>query len=143
MATKPWHLPVRLAAGAYILDQGLSKKDIPDEMVGWFKQEAVKAFPELFEEMDPKQFLGLLATCEIALGSALLAVPLVPPLFAGLGLTAFAFSLNRRYLNSPELRREGSLAPSMDGIPAAKDFWLLAMGLALVLDSLFAPRRHR
>jgi hypothetical protein len=143
MATKPWHLPVRIAAGAYIIDQGLSKRDLPDEAAGWFKQQAVVAFPELFEKMEPKQFVALLATSEIALGSALLAVPLVPPFLAGLGLTAFAGCLNRVYLRSPEYRRDGSLAPSMQGIGNAKDAWLTAMGLALILDSLFAPRRHR
>ena len=79
----------------------------------------------------------------IALGAALLAVPLVPPLAAGLGLTAFGASLNRLDLRRPELRRDGGLRSSQQGIGIAKDMLLTAIGAALMLDSVFAPRRHR
>jgi hypothetical protein len=33
--------------------------------------------------------------------------------------------------------------PTQQGIPLAKDFWLTGIGAALVLDSIFAPRRRR
>jgi hypothetical protein len=31
MATRLWHVPVRLATGAVILDQGLSKLEVDEE----------------------------------------------------------------------------------------------------------------
>jgi hypothetical protein len=67
----------------------------------------------------------------------------VPPFIAGLGLLAFSGSLNRLYLKTPGARRESSLAPTPQGIPLAKDFWLTGIGAALVLDSLFARKRRR
>jgi hypothetical protein len=142
MATKPWHLPLRLAAGAFILQQGLSKDPADEGTAAWLQQQAAVVAPQL-GEMDPKQFAALLSTSEITLGAALLAVGLVPPLVAGLGLTAFGGLLNQLYLRSEGTTQEGSVAPTMKGIPMAKDVWLTAIGLALVLDSIFAPRRHR
>jgi hypothetical protein len=103
---------------------------------------AANAFPEV-GKMDPERLAALLSTTELALGSALLAVPLVPPLVAGLALTAFAGGLNLLYRRTPGLRHEGSLKPTPEGLGIAKDFWMTAIGTALVLDSVFAPRRRR
>jgi hypothetical protein len=142
MATKLWHVPVRLATGAVILDQGLSKLGMDEEHAKWFHERAVIVFPQL-EGMDPKDFLQLLTAGEIALGSSLLGIGFVPPGVAGLGLTAFAGCLTRLYLTAPGMRREGSLGPSQQGIALVKDSWMLAIGAALVLDALFGPRRKR
>jgi hypothetical protein len=142
MATKPWHLPVRLAAGAYILNSGLSKLEASDEHAAQLKGAAATAFPQ-FADMDPQQFVALLSTAEIVLGTALVAVPFVSPLLAGLGLLGFAGSLNRLYLRAPGMRHEGTVRPTQQGTPFAKDVWLTGIGAALVLDSLLAPRRHR
>jgi hypothetical protein len=143
MATKAWHLPVRLASGVFILNSGLTKqKEVDAERAAMLHKRAAMAFPQ-FEDMDPEQFAKLLSTAEIALGAALVAVPVVPSFLAGLGLLAFSGSLNRLYLKTPGARRESSLAPTQQGIPLAKDFWLTGIGAALVLDSIFAPRRRR
>jgi ABC-type glucose/galactose transport system permease subunit len=103
---------------------------------------AAMAFPQV-ENMEPEQFAKLLSASEIALGAALVAVPVVPPFLAGLGLLAFSGGLNRLYLKTPGASRESSLAPTPQGIPLAKDVWLTSIGGALVLDSLFARRRRR
>jgi len=142
MATKLWHVPVRLATGAVILDQGLSKLGMDEEHAKWFHERAVIVFPQ-FEAMAPKDFLQLLTAGEIALGASLLGIGLVPPGLAGLGLTAFGGSLTRLYLTAPGMRREGSLGPTQQGIALAKDSWMLAIGAALILDALFGPRRKR
>jgi hypothetical protein len=142
MATKLWHVPVRLATGAVILDQGLSKLGMDEEHAKWFHERAVLVVPQ-FKDMDPKDFIQLLSAGEIALGSALLGVGFVPPGLAGLGLTAFGGCLTRLYLVAPGARREGSLGPSQQGIALVKDSWMLAIGAALVLDALFGPRRKR
>jgi uncharacterized membrane protein YphA (DoxX/SURF4 family) len=142
MATKLWHVPVRLATGAIIVDQGLQKLGADEDTARWLHGQATKAFPQ-FADMDPKDFLQLLSTCEITLGAALLGIGFVPSSLAGLGLSLFAGSLTRLYLKSPGTRREGSIAPSHQGIGLAKDSWMLAIGVALVLDGLFGSRRRR
>lgn len=143
MATKAWQVPLRLASGLFILNSGLAKqKEIDAEHAAMLHKRASMAFPQ-FENMDPEQFAKLLSTSEIALGAALVAVPVVPPFLAGLGLMAFSGGLNRLYLKTPGARRESSLAPTQQGIPLAKDFWLTGIGAALVLDSVFGRKRRR
>ena len=143
MATKLWHVPVRLATGAVILDQGLGKLGADEERAKWLHERAVIAFPELFKDMDPQDFAQLFTACEISLGGALLGIGIVPSGLAGLGLVGFGGALTRLYLTAPGLRREGSLAPTPQGIALVKDSWMLAIGAALVLDALFEPRRRR
>ena len=129
MATKLWHVPVRLATGAIIVDQGLQKLGADEDTAKWLHGQAVQAFPQ-FADMEPKDFVQLLSASEIALGAALLGIGFIPSSLAGLGLSIFAGSLTRLYLTAPGTRREGTVAPSQQGV-----------GLALVLDSLFGSRR--
>jgi hypothetical protein len=142
MATKLWHVPVRLATGAIIVDQGLQKLGADEDTAKWLHGQAVQAFPR-FADMDPKDFVQLLSASEIALGAALLGIGFIPSSLAGLGLSAFGGSLTRLYLTAPGTRREGSVAPSQQGIGLAKDSWMLAIGVALVLDSVFGSGRRR
>ena len=142
MATKLWHVPVRLATGAIILDQGLLKLKADDDTAKWLHDQAVHAFPQ-FAEMEPKEFVQLLSAGEIALGTALLGIGLVPSSLAGLALGVFGGSLTRLYLKAPGTRREGSIAPSQQGVGLAKDSWMLAIGTALVLDAVFGSGGRR
>ncbi|HEV3014278.1 MAG TPA: hypothetical protein VG499_13450 [Actinomycetota bacterium] len=143
MATKLWHVPVRLATGAIIVDQGLQKLGADEDTAKWLHGQAVQAFPQ-FAGMDPKDFVQLLSASEIALGAALLGIGFVPSGLAGLGLSAFAGSLTRLYLTAPGTRREGTVAaPGQQGVGLAKDSWMLAIGVALVLDSVLGSGRRR
>ena len=142
MATKLWHVPVRLATGAIIVDQGLQKLGADEDTAKWLHGQAVQAFPQL-ADMDPKDFVQLLSASEITLGAALLGIGFIPSGLAGLGLSAFGGSLTRLYLTAPGTRREGSVAPSQQGVGLAKDSWMLAIGVALVLDSVFGSGRRR
>jgi hypothetical protein len=142
MATKLWHVPVRLATGAIILDQGLLKLGADDDTAKWLHGQAAQAFPQ-FADMDPREFVQLLSAGEIALGTALLGIGFVPSSLAGLALGAFGGSLVRLYLKAPGTRREGSIAPSQQGVGLAKDSWMLAIGTALVLDAVFGSRGRR
>jgi hypothetical protein len=142
MATKLWHVPVRLATGAIILDQGLLKLGADEETAKWLHGQAVHAFPQ-FADVEPKDFVQLLSTGEIALGAALLGIGIVPSSLAGLGLGIFGGALTRLYLRAPGTRREGTIAPSQQGIGLVKDSWMLAIGTALVLDALFGSRRKK
>ncbi len=142
MATKLWHVPVRLATGAIILDQGLLKLGADDDTAKWLHGQATQAFPR-FADMEPREFVQLLSAGEIALGTALLGIGFVPSSLAGLALGAFGGSLVRLYLKSPGTRREGGIAPSQQGVGLAKDSWMLAIGTALVLDAVFGSRGRR
>jgi hypothetical protein len=142
VATKLWDVPARLATGAIILDQGLLKLGADEDTVKWLHGQAVQAFPQ-FADMEPRDFVQLLSTGEIALGAALLGIGFVLSSLAGLGLGLFGGSLTRLYLKSPGTRRKGSIAPSQQGVGLAKDSWMLAIGTALVLDAVFGSRHRK
>ncbi|MEE2038099.1 hypothetical protein Q8791_12820 [Nocardiopsis sp. CT-R113] len=125
-------LPLRIATGAFILNSGLDKRGVEGEAAEGMHGMAAATYPFL-KKLDPDTFVRLLSAGEIALGAALL-VPVVPSRLAGAGLTAFGASLLGLYLRTPGLRRPKSLRPTQDGIPMAKDAWLLGAGLSLLLD---------
>ena len=134
MRFRLWHVPVRLATGAFILNSGLNKlKAEDDDLSKGVHGMASTAYPP-FENMDPRTFTKVLGAGETALGSALLA-PFVGPGLAGLGLTAFAGGLLGLYFRIPGMTEDG-IRPSQQGTALAKDSWLAAIGLALVLDSV-------
>lgn len=133
-SVKPRHVPQRLAAGAFILASGMSKRGADAGTANYLHQGAVTAYPQ-FEKMNPQLFARLLSAGEITLGAALLA-PFVPTGLAAAGLTAFSGSLVRMYLRTPGARQEGSLAPTEEGIPMAKDAWMLGMGVGMLIDAL-------
>lgn len=138
MTLKAWHLPLRLVAGAFILNSGLNKRDLQGEAAQGLHGFAVSGNPEL-EKVDSETFATALSTGEMALGSALLA-PFVPSGVAGAGLTAFGLGLNRLYWNAPGLRRSGDVRPTEDGTGIAKDVWLTGIGLALLVDAVTGRR---
>jgi hypothetical protein len=141
MAFKAWHIPVRLATGAYILNSGLAKREANEEMAKGLHGFATTAYPEL-QDTPPDKFVNMLSTGEIAVGTILL-VPIVPSVVAGAALTTFAGMLGRLYLNTPGMREEGGIRPTEQGTPLAKDVWMLGIGTALMLDGLGDRRRKR
>lgn len=128
------HVPQRVAAGAFILNSGMSKRGADEATASYLHQGAVRAYPQL-EKLEPQMFARLLSATEITLGAALLA-PFVSTGVAAAGLTAFSGSLLRTYLRTPGARQEGSLAPTPEGIPVAKDVWMLGMGVGMLIDAL-------
>ena len=141
MSFRLWHLPVRAATGAYILNSGLSKRDAPPEVAEQWHGFASSAYPQV-SDVPPDRFASTLSTTEMAVGAVLLA-PIVPPGLAGLVLTGFSSALLGLYLRTPGLTEEGAVRPSEQGVPLAKDVWLLGIGLALVLDSLTPGGRKK
>jgi hypothetical protein len=127
-------LPGRLATGAFILNSGMSKWSADEETATRLHSTAAGAYPFL-SRLKPQDFVRLLSIGEIALGSALL-LPGVPAVAAGTGLTAFAAGLLGVYVRTEGMRLEDGVRPSQQGIPLAKDAWLLGIGLGLVIDSV-------
>ncbi|GAA1909494.1 hypothetical protein [Streptantibioticus ferralitis] len=127
-------LPLRLSAGAFFLNSGLGKRGADEETARNLHGFATGSYPFL-GKLDPQRFVRLLSAGELALGAALL-VPVVPAAVAGAGLTAFSLGTLGLYLRTPGMREEGSLRPTEQGLPLAKDVWLVGIGLSLLLDGL-------
>lgn len=133
------HLPLRLATGAFILNSGLDKRGIDAESAAGLQGMASVAVPRL-GQMPPEQFGRSLSAGEMALGAALLT-PFVSPLVAGAALTAFSAGMLQMYRKMPGMTREDGIRPTPDGLPIAKDVWMLAAGLALVIDGIVDDAR--
>jgi hypothetical protein len=133
-SVKASHLPQRIAAGAFILNSGLGKWSADDEAAAQLHGFAVGTYPFL-AKLKPRDFVRLLSASEIALGAALL-LPIVPAAVAGAGLTAFSGGLLGLYARTPGMRKDGTPLPTQQGIPLAKDVWMLGIGLGLIIDDL-------
>lgn len=121
----------RISAGAFILNSGLSKRQADEATATGMHGFAAGTYPFL-KDVDPKQFVQGLSIAEIAIGGLLLA-PFVPTAVAGLALTGFSGGLLGLYLKTPGMRKEGSLAPTQEGLAIAKDSWLLGIGVGLLV----------
>ncbi|WBB68650.1 hypothetical protein [Micromonospora sp. WMMD812] len=134
------HVPLRVAIGAFFLNSGLSKRTLEGEAAEGLHGMATGAVPQL-RRFSPNQFAKLLSYSEVAIGAALV-VPFIPSALVGLGLAAFGSGLMQLYVKTPGLREPNSLRPTQQGVPIAKDAWLVGAGLTLLLDDL-THRRHR
>lgn len=137
---RPWHVAPRLAAGAIILNAGLSKSGSDEESAAGLHGMAATAYPPV-GGIEPPTFVDGLSKAEIGLGSALLA-PVVPTAPVAAALTAFSAGLMGLYARVPGLRQPGSIRPTQDGLPIAKDVWLLGIGLGLLTDTVLRRRRR-
>ncbi|MER6117595.1 hypothetical protein [Streptomyces sp. NPDC001743] len=145
---EPRDFPPRIATGAFILNSGLSKLKADEATQQGLHGMACTAYPFL-EKLEPARFTRLLAWSEIAVGSSLL-IPFVPTRLAGLALTGFSGGLIGLYLRVPGMREDGSLRPSQNGVPLAKDTWMFGIGLGFLaagtrraVTASFRCHRHR
>jgi len=132
-------IPARVSAGAFILNSGLGKRGVEQDAATGMHGFATGTYPFL-KSVPPEQFIKVLSTSEIVLGAALLT-PFVPTIVAGAALTAFSGGLLGLYLQTPGMRKEGSLAPTQEGLALAKDSWLVGIGLSIMLRGLTARRQ--
>jgi hypothetical protein len=130
-----------LAAGSYVLNSGLSKWETDEATAKQLKGFAAGTYPFL-AKLDPRLFAKTLSATEIAVGTAV-ALPLVPSAVAGAALTGFALALLGLYLRTPGMREQGSLRPTPQGIPLAKDVWLAGIGASLFIDGLIKRGSRR
>ena len=129
--------PLRITTGAFILSAGLDKWKGDEQTAAQLHGFASGTYP-FVKQIEPPNFLKLLAASEIAVGSALL-LPVVPAAVAGAALVGFSAGLLGLYVRTPGMRR-GRLDPrsTPQGLPISKDVWMLGAGLGLLVDGLTA-----
>lgn len=133
LAAKIRRAPIRVVTGAFILNSGVGKIGAEEDTAKALHGMATGAYPFL-EKMPPKAFAKGLAVAEIALGGALLA-PIVPAGLAGIALTGFSASLLGMWWRTPGMHEENSPRPTPQGTGIAKDVWMFATGVSLLLDA--------
>jgi hypothetical protein len=127
-------LPARISAGAFILNSGLGKRGADAQTAAGMHGFAAGTYPFL-KSVPPQQFVQGLAAAEIVIGGMLLT-PFVPTMVAGAALTAFSGGLLGLYLQTPGMRKPGSLAPTQEGLSLAKDSWLVGIGLSIFIRGM-------
>src|ERR1035441_2345292 len=133
--------PIRLAAGAFILNAGIGKLSADEARAARLHGAARRSSP-FFESVPPEQFAKGLAVAEVALGAALLT-PFVPDRLAGLALTPFAGGLLWMYSQTDAMHEPNSLRPTQAGTAVAKDVWLLGIGLTLLMSGRRRAKANR
>ncbi|UVI36694.1 hypothetical protein [Brevibacterium spongiae] len=123
---------LRAVPGAFILNSGIGKLGLDEESAAGLQQMAANGVP-MVENLTPAQFGKFLSYGEIAVGAALL-LPFVPTRIAGAALTTFAAGLVSNYFSIDSMTEEDGIRPSQDGTAVAKDTWLAAIGLSLLLN---------
>jgi hypothetical protein len=123
---------LRAVPGAFILNSGIGKLGMDEETAAGLQQTAANGVP-MVEKLTASQFGKFLSYGEVAVGSSLL-LPFVPTRIAGAALTTFAAGLVANYFSIDSMTEDDGIRPSQDGIPLAKDTWLAAIGLALLIS---------
>lgn len=133
MAFSLSNLALRAIPGAFILNSGYGKLNLDEQTAGQLQSMAANAFPAV-KDLDAETFGKALAYSEFVVGGALV-LPVVPSRVAGLALGAFAGGLLTMYFKTDEMTEEDGIRPSQAGTAVAKDSWIAAIALALVLQS--------
>lgn len=121
---------LRGVSGAYLIQSGLGKKDLPEEAYGHLKGMAASGIPQ-FGEWDDKTFGQFLWLSEIGIG-AVMVTPFVNKRLAGAALLAFSAGMLSMYFRNDELTQADGIRPSQEGTPLSKDVWLAAIGASLI-----------
>lgn len=126
--------PARLAAGLFILNSGINKRNLPEEAAAGLRDMGAVGVPQL-ADIPAKDFGRYLSYGEMGLGAALLT-PKVPGWLAGAALGAFSGGLLNMYRQTPGMTVDG-IRPTQEGTAIAKDVFLLGIAGTLILDSIF------
>jgi hypothetical protein len=121
---------LRGVTGAYLLQAGYGKRNLPTEAAAGLQQFAATGIPQL-QKMGPDTFGKFIAASELGIGTALLT-PFVPNRVAGLALGAFSAGLLSMYFRNEAMTQADGIRPSEAGTALSKDAFLAAIAGALV-----------
>jgi uncharacterized membrane protein YphA (DoxX/SURF4 family) len=134
------HIPVRLAAGSFILNSGIGKLHADEITAKGLHSMAMGTYP-FVDNAEPMVFARSLGAGEILIGATLLS-PFVSPFMAGATLVGFSGALLHMYRETPGMTEDDGVRPTSKGVPLAKDVWMLGIGLGLMIDGV-TPKRKR
>ena len=123
---------LRGVTGAFVLNSGLGKRNLPTEAAQGLQGFAATGVPQV-TKMDPDTFGKFVAYSEIGIGAALLT-PVVPPRLAGAALGAFSAGLLAMYFRNPAMTEADGIRPSQEGLSLSKDAFLAAIAGALIVS---------
>lgn len=121
---------LRGVTGAFVLNSGLGKRNLPTEAAQGLQGFAATGVPQV-TKMDPDTFGKFVAYSEIGIGAALLT-PFVPPRLAGAALGTFSAGLLAMYFRNPAMTEADGIRPSQEGLSLSKDAFLAAIAGALI-----------
>lgn len=122
---------LRLIPAALIINSGIGKLGMDAESSAGLQKMAATGIKQM-EQIPSDKFGQFIGASELAVGSAL-AAPFVSNRLAGAALTAFGSGLMTMYFNNDENTLEDGIRPTQAGMLLAKDSWLVAIGLGLML----------
>lgn len=123
---------LRLIPAAMIINSGIGKLSMDAQSSAGLQQFAATGIKEM-EKLPSDKFGKFIGISELAVGGAL-AAPFIPNRLAGAALTVFGSGLMTLYFNNEGNTLEDGVRPSESGLPLAKDSWLVAIGLGLMLS---------
>lgn len=127
-------IPLRLTAGAFIINSGINKTKLSEEQAEQMRDLAANGVPFL-KDLTPRQFKQFITASELGIG-ALCLLPFVPGWLAGAALTGFSGGLLNMYRNTDFMTESDGIRPSEQGTAVAKDVFLFGMGAALMVDGV-------
>ena len=139
LSAKLRRAPLRLAAGGYILNSGVTTLNVDDETAKSLHGMASGTYPVL-DKVEPRVFARTLAVGEIAVGTMLL-LPIVPPFIAGAALVGFSGAQLNVYWDTPGMHHQSSLRPTAQGTPIAETVWMFGIGVGLMTDATLEGAR--
>jgi len=139
LSAKLRRAPLRVAAGAYMVNSGVTTFNVDDATAKSLHGIASARYPVL-AKVEPNVFARTLAIGEIAVG-AMLLLPIVPPFIAGTALVGFSGAQLNMYWDTPGMHYEGSPRPIPDGAPISETVWMFGIGVGLMTDATFEGAR--
>ena len=139
LSAKLRRAPLRVAAGAYMVNSGVTTLNVDDETAKSLHGMASATYPVL-GKLEPKVFARTLAVGEIAVGTMLL-LPIVPPFIAGTALVGFSGAQLNMYRDTPGMHYEGSLRLTPEGTSISETVLMFGIGVGLMTDATFEGAR--
>lgn len=128
---------LRGISGAYFLNSGVGKLNMPTEAASGLQQFAATGIPQV-SDVDADTFAKVVSWSEIGVGASLLT-PVVSNRLAGLGLGAITAGFLSIYFRNDQMTEKDGVRPSEAGTGLSKDFFIAAVAGALVT----APKKAK
>lgn len=124
---------MRGVTGAYMLQAGYGKRNMPQEAAEGLQQFAATGVPPV-KNLRADTFSKVVSASEMGLGAVLLT-PFISNRLAGLGLASFSAAVLSIYFRNDDMTQRDGIRPSEPGTGLSKDLFLAAIAGALIVDS--------